>query len=169
MGADTAAVQAEVAALTSQLKEAKEEADSANAEVKCLQKANYHLEDLLARQQMSESEATSTEQIQQLQAQLEAEADSRRRAEEELEQLKGQAAQGGVEGAREQASPDEELITELVAAKIAYATAEEEKGNLGLKLSQLRRALAKEREINQQVSQKMTRLEVKNAHLEAAM
>ena len=38
---------------------------------------------------------------------------------------------------------------------------------MGLKLVQLRRALAKERELNQQVSQRMTRLEVKAEKLKA--
>merc|ERR1712086_587660 len=80
---------------------------------------------------------------------------------DQLEQAVSAAAAAATQGASGDDEQTAQLITSLVEAKIAYANSEEEKGNMGLKLVQLRRALAKERELNQQVSQRMTRLEVK--------
>jgi len=157
----------EMEQLKKQLKKANDEAEDSAAEVKRLQKSNYALQDTLARQQNEGDEALCA-RIAELEKQQEEEAASKSTLErqvadlnEQLEQAVSAAAAAAAQGASGDDEQTAQLITSLVEAKIAYANSEEEKGNMGLKLVQLRRALAKERELNQQVSQRMTRLEVK--------
>jgi len=155
----------EMEQLKKQLKKASDEAEDSAAEVKRLQKSNYALQDTLARQQNEGDEALCA-RISELEKQQEEEAASKATLERQVSDLNEQleqaaAAAAAAAGARSDDEQTAQLITSLVEAKIAYANSEEEKGNMGLKLVQLRRALAKERELNQQVSQRMTRLEVK--------
>jgi hypothetical protein len=157
----------EMEQLKKQLKKANDEAEDSAAEVKRLQKSNYALQDTLARQQNEGDEALCA-RIAELEKQHEEEAAAKSTLErqvsdlnDQLEQAVSAAAAAAAQGASGDDEQTAQLITSLVEAKIAYANSEEEKGNMGLKLVQLRRALAKERELNQQVSQRMTRLEVK--------
>lgn len=158
---ETESLKSELEEMRSSRAKLQDQLDGAEDEVKRLRKSNYNLQDSLARQGNDSESADSTKRVAELEAALEEERIAKEAAEKQLRELKESSGSSSVAGSAEEHEQVAQLIEALVEAKMAYANSEEEKGNLGLKLVQLRRALAKEREINQQVSQRMTRLEVK--------